>query len=272
MTDIEVAKSHLRDHLASLIISPISEGFWSIQSSAKDLCERNKTPDQVIRTFQNMLTKIPAWSDLTLKTEVDRIQTVTKCSYLDDLIMGVFVAYMKSFASLQLAATSEISIDFDRPTLAKFIHELYIGCARKFWQVAYLFKTEGVSSEVQARCRQEIETIINQTLEQVIRSFLPWETITKKYFSTQSQPQPEVRPEPQPEPQPEPEEEKKVSFGENEEKEIEDESDDEEEEEAPPRLEVSEEDAQLQIDGEEEEVDPLKELAAKAEETLVLNM
>lgn len=271
MTDIEVAKSHLRDHLASLIVSPVAEGFWSIQSSAKDLCERNKTPDQVIRTFQNMLTKIPAWSDVTLKTEVDRIQTVTKCSYLDDLIMGVFVAYMKSFASLQLAATSEISIDFDRPTLAKFVHELYIGCARKFWQVAYLFKTEGVSSEVQARCRQEIETAINQTLEQVIRGFLPWETITKKYFATT---QSHLEPQPEPETKPEPEEDKKVSFGENEEKEIEEESEEseesEEDEEVIPKLQVSEEDAQLDIDGEEE--DPLKELAAKAEETLVLNM
>ena len=266
MTDIEVAKSHLRDHLASLIVSPISEGFWSIQSSATDLCERNKTPDQVIRTFQNMLTKVPAWSDVTLKTEVERIQSVTKCSYLDDLIMGVFVAYMKSFASLQLSARSEITIDFDRPTLAKFIHELYIGCARKFWQVAYLFKTEGVSTEVQARCRQEIETIINQTLEQVIRSFLPWETITKKYFMTQPEPQ-HV---PEPEPEPEKEEDKKVSFGENEEKEIEEESEEEEEEEVIPRLEITDEDAKLDIE-EEEEKDPLKELEARVEDTLVLN-
>ncbi len=259
MSETEFAKAHLRDHLGSLLIPHISEGFWSIQSSARDLCERNKTPDQVIRTFQNMLTKIPEWSDVTLSTEVERIQKVTKCPYLDDLVMGVFISYMKAFASLHQSST-EISIDFDRPTLVKFIHELYIQSARKLWQVAYLFKTVGVSSEAQARSHQEVETIINQCLEQVIRGFLPWESITKKYFVTST---PQI-PEPQPE-----EDKKAVSFGEDEEQEFEDEES--EDDDAPPLLNVSEEDAKLDIEEEEEE-DPLKELEKKVSESLVLNL
>lgn len=261
MSEAEFAKSHLRDHLASLLVTHISEGFWSIQNSASELCERNRTPDQVIRTFQNMLTKVPEWSSVTISTEVERIQKVTKCSYLDDLMMGVFISYMKAFASLH-QSSSEISIDFDRPTLAKFIHELYIQSARKLWQVAYLFKTVCTSSESQARARQEIESIINQCLEQVIRSFLPWELITKKYFvssesSAASIPVSES-------------ETKAVSFGENEEQEFETE-DEEEDEEAPRPLNLSEEDAKLDIEEEDEE-DPLKALEKKAEETLVLNL
>lgn len=261
MTDTEFAKTHLRDHLANLIVSPISEGFWSIQSSATELCERNRTPDQVIRTFQNMLTKIPDWSDITLSTEVERIQKVTKCSYLDDLIMGVFISYMKSFASLHHSDGSEIEIDFDRPTLAKFIHEVYIQSARKLWQVAYLFKTVGVSSETQARCRDEIEKTINQCIENVIRGFLPWESIAKKYFTPSGSEGPKkVEVE---------EEKKNVTFGEDEEEEFEEEE--EEEDERPPVLNVSEEDAELKLDEEEEE-DPMKELERKMKETLVLNL
>lgn len=265
MAESDIAKTQLREHLSTLLIPHIAEGFWSIQASAKELCERNRTPDQVIRTFQNMLTKIPEWSDITLKTEVERIQKVTRCSYLDDLVMGVFIAYMKSFASLHYSGGSrEIQIDFDRPTLSKFIHEIYIQSARKLWQVAYLFKTFGIPAEVQARAMHEIESIINQCLEQVIRSFLPWESITKKYFATTPN---EPEPEPQPEPQPEPEEEKKtVSFGEDEEEEYTDEEDD-----APPPIHVSEEEATLDIPELEEE-DPLKELEKRAEETLVLNL
>ena len=72
MADSEIAKTQLREHLATLLISPISDGFWSIQTAASELCTRNGTPDQVIRTFQNMLTKIPEWSDVTLRTEVER--------------------------------------------------------------------------------------------------------------------------------------------------------------------------------------------------------
>jgi Family of unknown function (DUF5764) len=257
MTEADIAKGHLRDHLAYLLVPPISEGFWSIQKSATELCERNHTPDQVLRTFQNMLTKIPDWSDVTLTKEVERIQTVTKCHYLDDLIMGVFIAYMKAFASLNRSA-SEITIDFDRPTLSRFIHEVYIQSARKLWQVAYLFKTVGVTSETQARAHQEVETTINQCMEQVIRGFLPWESITRKYFSEQ---------------EPVVEEKKAVSFGEIEEKEIDSESEIESDEEsAPVPIMVTEETIELEgVEGEEED-DPIKELEKKAAETLVLNL
>lgn len=265
MTDTEFAKTHLREHLAELLIPPVSEGFWSISSSAKELCERNKTPDQTLRTFQNMLTKIPEWSDVTLSTEVERIQKVTRCQYLDDLLMGVFVAYMKSFASLHYrGGSTEIKIDFERPTLGRFVHELYKQSARKLWQTAYLFKTTGVSSEQQARNRQEVEVTISRSLEEVIRSFLPWEAIAKKYFSD---PQPEPIHEIHEEESEEEEEEqpkKSVQF-------------EEEEEEEQPKLTLAEEEEHYDLASEEqvkeeEEVDPMKELETKIEETLVLNM
>lgn len=268
MAESEVARTQLRDHLATLLVPHIAEGFWSIQSSATELCERNRTPDQIIRTFQNMLTKIPEWSDVTLKTEVERIQKVTRCSYLDDLLMGVFISYMKAFASLHHSSGSEISIDFDRPTLAKFIHEVYVQSARRLWQVAYLFKTAGVTSEVQARSRQEIETLINQSLEHVIRGFLPWESITKKYFGSTQSEAPTVVPEAV-------EEKKGVSFGEDE---YDDDESDADSDAPPPPLNLSEEEATLDIieedekPSEKEEEDPLKELEKKAEETLVLNL
>jgi len=272
MSETEVAKTHLREHLGSLLVPPVSEGFWSIQKSAIELCERNNHPDQVLRTLQNMLTRIPEWSDVTLSTEVDRIQKVTKCKYLDDLLMGVFIAYMKSFASLHYqGGSSEIKIDFDRPSLAIFIHELYKHSARKLWQVAYLFKTTGITTEQHARNRQEVESIISQCLEQVIRSFLPWESIAKKYFTqTEVTTQPTPTVEDSSSSDEEEEEEapsKTVSFG------------DDEEDEGPPKVTVGDEEVDigdlLQVEEEkeeEEEKDPLKELEEKVEESLVLNL
>ena len=185
----EFAKEHLREHLVGLLVSPVADGFWSICDSAKDLCERNGQPDQILRTFQNMLTRIPEWSDSTLSTEVERILKVTNCKYMDDLLMGVFISYMKSFASLHYRGSqSQLKVEFDRPSFAKFIHELYKHSARKIWQMAYYFKTVGVSSEQQARNRQDIEKIVTECMEQVIRSFLPWEAIAKKYFAEDDEP------------------------------------------------------------------------------------
>ena len=205
MSDTEFAKTHLREHLGTLLVSPISEGFWSIYSSAKELCDKNGQPGEILRTFQNMLTRIPDWSEVTLGTEVERIQKVSKCSYLDDLIMGVFISYMKSFASLHYSESSELKIDFDRPSVAKFVHELYKHSARKLWQIAYLFRTVGTTSEQQARNRQEIEKVVSECMENVITAFLPWESITKKYFSQSGESSAPQLP-------------KAVSFGENEEK------------------------------------------------------
>ncbi len=272
MGDSEFAKIHLREHLGGLIVPPISEGFWSIYTSSKELCERNQQLDQILRTFQNMLTRIPEWSDTTVATEVERIIKVSKCSYLDDLLMGVFLAYMKSFASLHYRGnSSHIKVDFERPTVAKFIHELYKHSARKLWQVAYLFRTVGTTSEQQARNRQEIEKIITECMEQVIRAFLPWETIAKKYFVETPTDVPVIPPQ---------QESKTVQFEEEEE----DDEDEEEEEEEAPKLRISDEVMTIEAEDltekkeeekeeKEEEIDPLKEIEKNmTKDTLVLKL
>lgn len=228
--------------------------------------------DQVLRTFQNMLTRIPEWSDATLSTEVERIVKVSKCTYLDDLLMGVFISYMKSFASLHYrGSSSQIKIEFERPNFAKFVHELYKHSARKIWQVAYLFKTVGVAAEQQARNRQDVEKLIGDCMEQVIRTFLPWEQIAKNYFVDTPA---EIPSQP-------PAASKSVMF---EDVQDDDSSDEEEEEEDRPKMKVSDEVQTIEIEEldkpKEEpkvvtiqpEVDPLKEIESKVGESLVLNM
>jgi hypothetical protein len=271
MTDTEFAKNHLREHLSSLIIPPVSEGFWSIYESSKQLCESNGQTDQILRTFQNMLTRIPEWSDSTLSTEVDRIVKVSKCTYLDDLLMGVFISYMKSFASLHYrGSSSQIKIEFERPNFTKFIHELYKHSARKVWQVAYLFKTIQVTAEQQARNRQDIEKIITDCMEQVIRSFLPWQQIAQNYFvdtpaDVQTQPASAS---------------KSVMFEDVQDEESESDSDEEEER---PKMRVTDEILTLEseeLDKKPEEpktvvipeIDLLAEIESKMADSLVLNV
>jgi hypothetical protein len=182
MSDSEIAKVQLREHLATILVPPISSGFWSVHKTALDLCERNKQPNEVLRTFQNMITKIPEWSETILQDEVNRIVKISKCNYLDDLLMGVFLAYMKSFAALQYrGSSSQIKVEFERPNSSKFIHELYKQSARKLWQSAYLFKTN-VPSEQQSKNRKDIDDLIYKSIDDVVRSSLPWESITKAYF------------------------------------------------------------------------------------------
>ena len=271
----EFAKTHLREHLVGLLVGPVAEGFWSIYDSAKELCDRNNQPDQILRTFQNMLTRIPDWNETTLQTEEERIVKQTKCTYMDDLLMGVFISYMKAFANLHYKGKqSELKIDFQRPNLSKFIHELYKQSARKFWQVAYFFKTVGVTAEQQARNRQDIEKMIAECMEQVIRGFLPWEAIAKKYFNEDGGPESESESESEEDV----EQSKGVSFGDDAD------SDDDDDDDDKPEIHLGEEDGTIEFEDldkpepaqapePEKEVDPLAEIEGKVgEETLVLNL
>lgn len=181
--EIQFAKTHLRNHLATLILPHVTDGIWSIYDNAKLLCEKNKEVDQTLKMFQNLLTRVATWTDDTLTQEVSRIISVSKCEYLEELITGTFLAYMRAFAAMQYRSTADsIEIEFDKPSLDKFIHELYKQVARGSWQHAYLFKTYAISAEQQARNRKEIGQMIEDSLDTVIDSFLPWKDIAKNYF------------------------------------------------------------------------------------------
>jgi hypothetical protein len=75
-----------------------------------------------------------------------------------------------------------VNIEFERPTVSKFIHTYYIAAARKCWSQAYLFKTIGTSAEQQARNRRDIDNLLDVTVGEVIDGFIPWREISRTYF------------------------------------------------------------------------------------------
>jgi hypothetical protein len=178
----DFVKQTMRDNLTRTLVPHVADGLWSIYDNAKTACERNSQPEKTLQTFQNLLTRIPQWNTETLDKEVGRIATVSKCDYIEDLLLGVFVSYIRAFASLQQSEATHVNLEFQRPSIAKFIHTYYIATARKCWTSAYLFKTLGVSSEQQARNRRDIESILESTMGEVIDSFIPWREVSKAYF------------------------------------------------------------------------------------------
>jgi len=282
----DFVKQTLRENLTRVLVPHVADGLWSIYDNAKKAAERNKQPDQVLTTFQNLLTQIPKWSEEILNKEVERIAKASKCDYIEDLLLGVFVSYIRAFASLQQVDSTHVNINFERPTVEKFVHTFYKAGARASWSAAYLFKTISVSSEQQARNRREIETMLAASLNEVIDSFIPWKDISKAYFraredttASASAPAPAPASEPEPESKPDPElvEKKapapKLTFGKPEtvEFETDDEGEDsEDEEEERPRLALGEE-IKLELDGEAGEEEEA-EVDVKPTETVALNL
>jgi len=188
--EAQFAKRHIRNRFSLMVLPHVTEGIWSVYENAKTICEKNNQTDQILKTFQNLLTRIPVWTDDVLQTEVKRIIAASKCSYLEELLTGVLLTYLRAFAAIQYRSTQDsIDVEFERPPLPKFVHEYYKEVARRCWEHAYLFRTFGVTSEQQARNRKEIDTIMDTAFDTVLDSFLPWQSIVNTYFSVEEAPQ-----------------------------------------------------------------------------------
>jgi hypothetical protein len=273
--EAQFAKRHIRNRFSLMVLPHVTEGIWSVYENAKTICEKNNQTDQILKTFQNLLTRIPVWTDEVLQAEVKRIITASKCSYLEELLTGVLLTYLRAFAAIQYRSTQDsIDVEFERPPLPKFVHEYYKEVARRCWEHAYLFRTFGVTSEQQARNRKEIDTILDTAFDTVLDSFLPWQSIVNTYFSVEEgSPAPQkaedvIRPvamevpaaaepvhEPAPAPAPvlvaetAPEPEKKVAF------EVEEDDDDDvgTDDDEHPKLQLSDETAVIDFENLDED-------------------
>jgi len=250
----------MRENLTRVLVPHVADGLWSIYDNAKTACERNNQPEKTLQTFQNLLTRIPQWNEETLNQEVERIATASKCDYIEDLLLGVFVSYIRAFASLQQSEATHVNVEFDRPSLEKFIQAYYSASARKSWSQAYLFNTIGVSSSQQARNRRDIEVMLEGTVNEVVDSFIPWREISRAYFHAPEAPRaaPVAPPAAPP-----------VTFGKSDVHEFE--TDDEEsDDEDRPKL-VMGEDISLD-DDDAESVSTEAEIESKTKETVALNL
>lgn len=256
----EFVKQTMRENLTRVLVPHVADGLWSVYDNAKTACERNGQPEKTLQTFQNLLTSIPKWNEQTLQTEVDRIVNASKCDYIEDLLLGVFVSYIRAFASLQQTEATQVNIEFDRPSLSKFVHSFYIAAARKCWSQAYLFNTINVPSIQQAKNRRDIEAMLETTVGEVIDGFIPWREISRAYFQAREEAPKTTAPP--------------VTFGEPKVHEFEtDDEDEDSEEEDRPKVTLGED---VALDDEEDDdkasVSTEDELNRKASETVALNL
>ena len=256
--EAQFAKRHIRNRFSLMVLPHVSEGIWSVYENAKTICEKNDQMDQVLKTFQNLLTRIPVWTDEVLQAEVKRIIAASKCSYLEELLTGVLLTYLRSFAAVQYRSTQDsVEVEFERPPLPRFLHEYYKEVARRCWEHAYLFRTIGVPTEQQARNRKQIDEMLDAAFDTVLDSFLPWQSIVNTYFSVQEAPAPSadvIQPTetvvPVSAPTPSPvhhlsEPEKKVAF--EEESDVDAEDIDEETDDEHPKIHLSDETLELDL-------------------------
>ena len=175
------AKEEYTKQLVSILKPCIYQGIKSIYIDAKDICHQDNTPDNVLMVFQDLLSRIPKWSQDIITKEYDRISSVSKCDYIDDLLKVVYVSHIKVLTIVHSAQRNK-KISIKVPSGSHFIHLCYIECAREFWKDPYLFSDRVSKYEYQKNMRDS-ETMISECITETIRKQLPVRHILKEFLN-----------------------------------------------------------------------------------------
>ena len=166
--------------LVSILTFNVIKGINSIFEEAVKLCEQNDEDNKYLMTFQNLLSKIPDWSDTTIETERKRIEYVSGCKYLEDLITCVHIIQLKALTCIRVGLKQQ-KIDINIPSIDKFIHKTYINTARKLYSNIYLFEKDIYPLQRQKNNR-ELEILVKEAILNTIRDNIPVEEILKVYM------------------------------------------------------------------------------------------
>lgn len=166
--------------LVSILTHSISQGVRSIFDEAVKLCSENDENNKYLMTFQNLLSTIPQWNPNTIENERKRIEQVSGCKYLEELITCVHIIQLKALTCIRVGQKQK-KIDIDIPSLDKFIHQIYVNTARKLYTNIYLFERDLFPLQIQKNNR-ELELLIKEAILLTIRDNVPVEMILRAYM------------------------------------------------------------------------------------------
>ena len=87
--------------LTNILSGHIIDGFRSIFNEALTLCEKNDELEKYLMTFQNLLSKVKDWNQITIENECKRISNTSRCPYIEDMITCVHIIQLKILKKFQ---------------------------------------------------------------------------------------------------------------------------------------------------------------------------
>lgn len=175
------AKEEYTKQLVSILRPCIYQGLKSIFLDAKDICNQDNTPENVLMILQDLLSRIPKWSQDIINKEYQRIVDVSQCDYIEDLLKVVYISHIKILTIVHSAQKNK-KITLKLPSGSHFMHLCYIECAREFWKNPFLFSDRVTKYENQKNMRDS-ENMISECITETIRKQLPVRNILKEYLS-----------------------------------------------------------------------------------------
>lgn len=162
-----------------LFILPVFHRFFMgclTQATAEE-----QNTKRLLWKFQEILSQIPEWNMDKVQRETQRLTSEIQCDYLEELLTAVFIAHTKVLTAIRIGNKNK-RVQITIPKLDHFLHRALSECSRLLWSSAYLFHNDLSAIERQKNHRQ-IEALLNDGIQQAIRSLLPVKNILKDYLA-----------------------------------------------------------------------------------------
>ena len=174
------AKNEYTTQLINLVKPSIYQGIMSIYEEAKDICDQDNNPNNILITFQEQLTQIPKWSTELIQKQYKSLVDDSQCDWIEDLITAVFISHTKVL-TIGHKKKKNNKVNLKLPKATHFVHLCYIESAREFWKNPYLF-SERVSQYEHQKSMRDAENIISTAVKETIRKQLPVKHILREYL------------------------------------------------------------------------------------------
>lgn len=176
------AKAEYTRQLCSFLVPALETYFIDLLADVK---ANEKDPKRFLWAFQDALKQFPDWNIDKVLRETEKIQTATKCDYLEEILTAVFIAHTKVLSAIRLTSRQK-KLQITIPKIDHFLHRTMSECARLLWSNAYLFAESGTSIERQKNLRQ-VEQLLHEGVLQSIRGMLPVKSILKEYLADEAE-------------------------------------------------------------------------------------
>ena len=178
------AKKEYTNKLQQILAPRLYEGFKSIfedilRALSDEMIENNHQSASAVKVFQKSLKEIPTWNNDMIRGEYSRIEKISKCDYLEDLLEAVFVSNIQILTSIQLN-NNKSSVNISVPQPHTFMHKCYIECSKELYKNPYIFDTRSFTPKERHSNLRESLTLINQSIENAVRELLPIREILKQ--------------------------------------------------------------------------------------------
>lgn len=174
------AKKEYTERLLDILEDPIFNGFHYMYNNAKDLCQQENTPTNVLMVFQDSLERVSKWTTRQITDHYQKLCKTSKCDYLDELIKVLYIVHIKTLALVH-HKNQHVKLDIRVPSGSQFVHACYLDVARELYKSPYLLSDHVDPYEHQKNLR-EVRQIIRQQATYTLRRHLPVRDIVTKYL------------------------------------------------------------------------------------------